>query len=183
MPSGAHRYASVQVEGGGARPTMHGDSIPEVMPRPLLSSAAAPGVLQRLTARKPLGVILSEEHEETLGKELSLFDLIAIGIGGTVGSGVFVLTGQIARENAGPAVLFSWGIAGIGCVLSGVAYAEMSSRVPAAGSCYAYSYSALAEFLVSVRRGSSGAKHRAPGSRATVQAVQWMHWVIFTLCL
>ena len=61
MPSGAHRYASVQVEGGGARPTMHGDSIPEVMPRPLLSSAAAPGVLQRLTARKPLGVILSEE--------------------------------------------------------------------------------------------------------------------------
>ena len=111
--------------------------------RPRAGSFAA--FAARACARKPLGVILAEEGEETLGKQLSLADLVAIGIGGTVGSGVFVLCGQIAHEDAGPAVLLSWLLAGVGCVLSGLSYAEMSARIPSAGSCYAYSYFALGE--------------------------------------
>ena len=60
-----------------------------------------PSLGERVMGRKPLSIIMAEEGEETLGRELGLFDLIAIGIGGTVGSGIFVLTGQIAHENTG----------------------------------------------------------------------------------
>lgn len=77
---------------------------------------------------------------------MSTFDLICIGIGGTVGSGVFVLTGIIAREYAGPGVVLSWLIAGIGCSFSAMSYAELSTRIPSAGSSYAYVYCALGEF-------------------------------------
>jgi len=77
---------------------------------------------------------------------MSTFDLICIGIGGTVGSGVFVLTGIIARQYAGPGVVLSWLIAGVGCCFSAMSYAELSSRIPSAGSSYAYVYCALGEF-------------------------------------
>jgi amino acid transporter len=66
--------------------------------------------------------------------------------GGTVGSGVFVLTGLIAREYTGPGVVISWLIAGFGCCFSAMSYAELSCRIPSAGSSYAYVYVALGEF-------------------------------------
>jgi APA family basic amino acid/polyamine antiporter len=62
-----------------------------------------------------------------------------------VGSGVFVLTGLIANEYAGPGVVWSWIIAGFGCAFSALSYAEMASRVPSAGSSYAYVYTTLGE--------------------------------------
>jgi len=150
--------------------------------RPRAGSFAA--FAARACARKPLGVILAEEGEETLGKQLSLADLVAIGIGGTVGSGVFVLCGQIAHEDAGPAVLLSWLLAGVGCVLSGLSYAEMSARIPSAGSCYAYSYFALGElpayvasWLLTLEYAVSGcavARSWAPG--ATRWSSGWAAW-------
>lgn len=94
---------------------------------------------------KPRKVVIAEQQHEVLERTLSLADLLAIGIGGTVGSGVFVLTGLIAHEYAGPGVVWSWVIAGFGCAFSALSYAEMASRVPSAGSSYAYVFTTLGE--------------------------------------
>ena len=58
---------------------------------------------------------------------------------------MFSLAGYIAREDAGPAVVFSWAIAALGCTMNGFAYMELSSVVPSAGSVYAYCYYSLGE--------------------------------------
>lgn len=82
---------------------------------------------------------------------LSLFDLILLGVGGTLGSGLFLLSGRTARNVAGPAVSVSFLIAAVACLFSALSYAEMSSRLPNSGGAYAFSYSALGElpaFLV-----------------------------------
>lgn len=67
-----------------------------------------------------------------------LGDLVALSVASTVGSGVFSLAGRVASQEAGPAVVLSLGIGALGCLLSAAAYAELSSRVVAAGSVYAY---------------------------------------------
>lgn len=95
--------------------------------------------------KKPLAICVAEEREEKLERNLSLIDLLAIGIGGTVGSGVFVLAGLIAHDYAGPGVVWSWLIAGAGCTFSAMSYAEMSCRIPSAGSSYAYVFHGLGE--------------------------------------
>lgn len=72
-------------------------------------------------------------------------DLTIVGIGCTVGSGLFVLCGLVANEYAGPASSISWAIAGLAACLSGTCYAELSSRIPLAGSAYAYTFVAMGE--------------------------------------
>lgn len=82
---------------------------------------------------------------------LSLLDLILLGVGGTLGSGLFLLTGRAARDIAGPGISISFIIAGTACFFSALSYAEMSSRLPNSGGAYAFTYSALGElpaFLV-----------------------------------
>jgi APA family basic amino acid/polyamine antiporter len=81
----------------------------------------------------------------TLRRHLTVWDLILIGVGGTIGSGIFVLTGQIAAQSAGPLTFLSFAIAGIAACCSGVCYAELSARIPAAGSTYVYAYVCLGE--------------------------------------
>jgi APA family basic amino acid/polyamine antiporter len=81
-----------------------------------------------------------------LHRELSALDLTVFGIGVIVGTGIFVLTGQVARENTGPAVALSFVAAGVVCALAALCYAELSSTVPVAGSAYTFSYAALGEF-------------------------------------
>jgi amino acid transporter len=95
--------------------------------------------------RKPKQVFDAENKKAILERSLSLFDLICVGVGGTVGSGVFVLTGIIAHSYAGPGCVISWLIAGICCMLSALSYAELSSRMTSAGSSYAYVYYSLGE--------------------------------------
>lgn len=80
-----------------------------------------------------------------LERHLSLFDLIAIGVGGTIGSGLFVLAGLVAHEYAGPATIISWCLSGFAACLSGCCYAELSGRIPLAGSAYAYAYVGMGE--------------------------------------
>ena len=90
---------------------------------------------------------LAKEHEgSALKRTLGPGALIAIGIGGIIGTGIFVLTGTAAANHAGPAIPLSFILAAFGCVFAGLCYAEFSSMVPVSGSAYAYSYATLGEF-------------------------------------
>ncbi|BAF30328.1 cationic amino acid transporter 2, vacuolar [Oryza sativa Japonica Group] len=80
-----------------------------------------------------------------LAKELSVTQLVAIGVGSTIGAGVYVLVGTVAREHAGPALTLSFLIAGVAAALSAFCYAELASRCPSAGSAYHYSYICVGE--------------------------------------
>ncbi|KAL6894554.1 hypothetical protein ACP4OV_008652 [Aristida adscensionis] len=85
------------------------------------------------------------EGQPQLAKELKIPELVAIGVGSTVGAGVYVLVGTVAREHAGPALTISFLIAGIAAALSAFCYAELASRCPSAGSAYHYSYICVGE--------------------------------------
>ncbi len=92
---------------------------------------------------------LTPDSTRSLHRHLSLFDLISIGVSATVGSGVFVLCGLIAKEYAGPATFISWLIAGISACFSGLCYAELSGKFAVAGSSYNYVVSQILPFYVS----------------------------------
>ncbi len=80
-----------------------------------------------------------------LRRTLSALNLVALGIGGIIGAGIFVLTGHAAAANAGPAVTLSFLLGAVACAFAGLCYAEMSSTVPISGSAYTYAYATLGE--------------------------------------
>nr|GMD71633.1 cationic amino acid transporter 9, chloroplastic-like [Ipomoea batatas] len=82
-----------------------------------------------------------------LVRRLGLFDLLLLGIGASIGAGIFVVTGTVAHE-AGPGVTISFVIAGLSCVLNALCYAELASRFPAVvGGAYLYTYTAFSELM------------------------------------
>ncbi|MCW2741117.1 MAG: putative amino acid permease [Blastococcus sp.] len=87
----------------------------------------------------------TEEPEHQLKKNLSALDLTVFGVGVIIGTGIFVLTGRVANEVAGPAVALSFVVAGVVCALAALCYAEFASTVPVAGSAYTFSYATLGE--------------------------------------
>ncbi|MFI1565167.1 amino acid permease [Streptomyces sp. NPDC020490] len=87
----------------------------------------------------------TEEPEHALRKTLSALDLTVFGVGVIIGTGIFVLTGTVAKNNAGPAVSLSFVVAGVVCGLAALCYAEFASTVPVAGSAYTFSYASLGE--------------------------------------
>ncbi|MFG2680810.1 amino acid permease [Streptomyces sp. NPDC048392] len=87
----------------------------------------------------------TEEPEHALKKSLSALDLTVFGIGVVIGTGIFVLTGTVAKNNAGPAVALAFVVAGVVCALAALCYAEFASTVPVAGSAYTFSYASLGE--------------------------------------
>ena len=82
-----------------------------------------------------------------LRRTLSALNLVALGVGGIIGAGIFVLTGHAAAANAGPAVTLSFLLGAVACAFAGLCYAEMSSTVPISGSAYTYAYATLGELV------------------------------------
>jgi APA family basic amino acid/polyamine antiporter len=87
----------------------------------------------------------TDEPGHSLRRELSALDLTVLGVGVIVGTGIFVLTGEVAKESSGPAVALSFVAAGIACALAALCYAEFASTVPVAGSAYTFSYATIGE--------------------------------------
>jgi len=85
------------------------------------------------------------EDATALPRTLGFFSLTCFGVGSTIGAGIFVLTGTVAAQHAGPAVVLSFVLASVACALAGLCYAEFASIVPVAGSAYTYAYVTLGE--------------------------------------
>src|SRR5215813_8042947 len=106
--------------------------------------------MPNLLATKPLNLILTEAHEtgeSTLRRALGPTNLITLGIGAIIGTGIFVITGSATALHAGPAIVLSFIFAAIGCVFAGLCYAEFASMIPVAGSAYTYGYATLGEIF------------------------------------
>jgi APA family basic amino acid/polyamine antiporter len=101
-----------------------------------------------LFRRKSVTELQAEaESDHSLKRALGAMNLTALGIGAIIGTGIFVLTGTVAAQNAGPAVILSFVLAGIASVFAALCYSEFASLVPMAGSAYTYGYATLGEFI------------------------------------
>jgi len=100
---------------------------------------------KRLFATKPIGELHEADTVNELHRTLDARALVLLGIGAIIGTGIFVLTGTAAANHAGPALVVSFLIAGLGCALAGLCYAEFASMIPVSGSAYSYSYATLGE--------------------------------------
>jgi APA family basic amino acid/polyamine antiporter len=106
--------------------------------------------MANLFARKPLEKLMAEAAdvgEHSLKRSLGAWNLIALGIGGIIGAGLFVRTAAAIADRAGPSVVLAFVVAGIGCAFAGLCYAEFASMIPVAGSAYTYSYATMGEFV------------------------------------
>jgi APA family basic amino acid/polyamine antiporter len=101
-----------------------------------------------LFARKDITALQTEVgSDQSLKRALGPVNLVALGIGAIIGAGIFVLTGQAAANYAGPAIVYSFILAGTACALAGLCYAEFAAMIPIAGSAYTYGYATLGEFV------------------------------------
>ena len=96
-----------------------------------------------LFAKKGFEELQEEAERSPLRRSLGPLNLTALGIGCIIGTGIFVLTGTAASQNAGPALVFSMVISAAGCAFSGLCYAEFAAMVPVAGSAYTYAYAKI----------------------------------------
>jgi len=110
--------------------------------------------MANIWARKSTAILLNEAAQgddadgpRPLRRTLSALNLVALGIGGIIGAGIFILTGHAAAEYAGPAVTLSFVLGAVACTFAGLCYAEMASTVPISGSAYTYAYATLGELV------------------------------------
>jgi APA family basic amino acid/polyamine antiporter len=104
-----------------------------------------------LGTRKSIAVLQAEAAGEseghTLRRALGALNLTTLGIGAIIGAGIFVLTGTAAAQYAGPGIVISFIVSGLGCLFAGLCYSEFASMIPVAGSAYTYAYATLGEFI------------------------------------
>jgi APA family basic amino acid/polyamine antiporter len=104
-----------------------------------------------LGTRKSIAALQAEAAGEseghTLRRALGALNLTTLGIGAIIGAGIFVLTGTAAAQYAGPAIVISFIVSGLGCLFAGLCYSEFASMIPVAGSAYTYAYATLGEFI------------------------------------
>lgn len=103
-----------------------------------------------LFARKNIDELQADAAHEgahTLKRSLGPLNLVSLGVGAIIGTGIFVLTGTAAAQHAGPALVLSFVLAGVGCLFAGLCYAEFASMIPIAGSAYTYGYATLGELF------------------------------------
>jgi APA family basic amino acid/polyamine antiporter len=143
-------------------------------------ATAAPkrGLLGRIFLRKTVAQVQRETETSELKRSLGPWNLVFLGIGCIIGAGIFVRTGNAAALHAGPAVLFSYVIAGIVCAFAGLCYAELSSTLPVSGSAYTYSYTTIGEFAAWVMGALLLLEY---GLAASVVAVGWSGYVVSLL--
>ncbi|MBF0441961.1 MAG: amino acid permease [Oligoflexales bacterium] len=103
--------------------------------------------IQEFFLKKSVKDILAGKKENDLSRNLGPVNLITLGIGAIVGAGIFVLTGTVTAQYAGPAIILSFVIGAIACGFAGLCYAEFASLFPVAGSAYTYAYSTLGEIV------------------------------------
>src|SRR6476620_4321801 len=92
-----------------------------------------------------LAGIKKDVGKTRLKKNLGVSDLILMGLGGIIGTGIFVLTGLAAAQYAGPAITLSFTMGGIACIFTALAYAELAAMLPVSGSTYTYAYVTMGE--------------------------------------
>ncbi|WP_093263656.1 amino acid permease [Psychrobacillus sp. OK032] len=100
-----------------------------------------------LFRKKNIEELLKKNSDVQLIKSLGAFDLVLLGVGAIVGTGIFILPGTVAALHTGPAIVFSFIIAAIVCALAGLCYSEFSSSVPVTGSAYTYGYIVFGELI------------------------------------
>jgi len=100
-----------------------------------------------LFTKKSLDALHADAERGLLKRSLGPLNLTALGIGSIIGTGIFVLTGTAASQNAGPALVISMVISAVGCAFAGLCYAEFASMVPVAGSAYTYAYATAGELF------------------------------------
>jgi basic amino acid/polyamine antiporter, APA family len=101
-----------------------------------------------LFRRKDVSALQAEvARDQSLKRALGPVNLVTLGIGAIIGAGIFVLTGQAAANYAGPAIVYSFILAGLACAFAGLCYAEFAAMIPIAGSAYTYGYATLGELL------------------------------------
>jgi APA family basic amino acid/polyamine antiporter len=105
--------------------------------------------LKHLFQTKSLVQLTAEasSHEHGMKRELTAANLIFLGIGAIIGAGIFVLTGEVAANYTGPAIIISFLIAALACACAGLCYAELASMIPVSGSAYTYAYATVGEFF------------------------------------
>ena len=97
--------------------------------------------------RKSLDALRADAEGGALRRTLGPYSLTALGVGSIIGTGIFVLTGTAASQHAGPSLVLSMIIAGIGCAFAGLCYAELAAMIPVAGSAYTYAYASVGEVV------------------------------------
>jgi APA family basic amino acid/polyamine antiporter len=106
-------------------------------------------LMSKLLATKPMSVLLSEAEEHgshSLKRTLGVFQLTALGVGAVIGAGIFVLSG-LGAHYAGPGLMLSFVLSGLGCAFAALCYAEFAAMIPLAGSAYTYAYATLGEIF------------------------------------
>src|ERR1700689_3360997 len=102
-----------------------------------------------LFAKKPISLLLAEAKEtgeHSLKRTLGPFQLTALGVGAVIGAGIFVLSG-LGAHYAGPGLMLSFILSGLGCAFAALCYAEFAAMIPLAGSAYTYAYATLGEIF------------------------------------